>query len=94
MRTLLPLAILVCSVLSATAPVGALAAGSIPLSVGIGAFLPTSTGSSLESVPTPGSVSVTQHGDIALELAIEPNLLSGGYRIAASVLSSPETIFR
>ena len=90
MRTLLPLAILVCSVLSATAPVGALAAGSIPLSVGIGAFLPTSTGSSLESVPTPGSVSVTQHGDIALELAIEPNLLSGGYRIAASVLSSHE----
>jgi hypothetical protein len=85
------LAILAFTMIAYAVPASALA-GSVPVSIGIGAFLPTSTGSSLESVPKPPSVSVNQHGNLALELAIEPNLLSGGYRIAASVLSSRETV--
>ena len=91
MRTPIRLATLALTLLAATAPVTAFA-GSLPLSIGIGAFLPTSSGSSLESVPRPPSVTVNQHGDLALELALEPNLLSGGYRISASVLSSRETV--
>jgi hypothetical protein len=90
-RMLSRLAVLGICAVAAISPLRASAA-TLPLSIGIGAFLPTSTGSSLESVPTPGSVSVNQHGDLALELAIEPNLLSGGYRIAAGVMSSHETV--
>jgi hypothetical protein len=87
-------ALILIALIAASAPVGARAAGSgsLPISIGIGAFLPSSTGTSIESVPTPAGVSVMQHGDLALELAIEPNLLSGGYRIAAGVLSSRETV--
>lgn len=93
MRILPRLSIILAAVIVAFAPVGARAAGgSLPLSVGIGAFFPSSSGSSVESVETPPGVSVTQHGNLALEVAIEPNLLSGGYRIAAGVLSSRETV--
>jgi len=42
-------------------------------------------------MPAPG-VSVNQRGNLAFEFAIEPNLLSGGYRIAAGVLSSTEHV--
>src|SRR5580704_2192683 len=90
-QILLRSALMIVALIAATAPLGARAAGgSLPIS--IGAFLPSSSGSSIESVPTPAGVSVTQHGNLALELAIEPNLLSGGYRIAAGVLSSRETV--
>ena len=94
MRVVPRISVILFSLIAATLPAGARAAGgaSLPLSVGIGAYLPTSSGSSIESVQTPPSVSVTQHGNLALEVAIEPNLLSGGYRIAAGVLSSRETV--
>jgi hypothetical protein len=91
-RSAIRIAAVACALIAASAPLGARAAGSLPISIGIGAFLPSSTGSSLESVSTPAGVSVRQHGNLALELAIEPNLLSGGYRIAAGVLSSRETV--
>jgi hypothetical protein len=92
-QILLRSALMIVALIAATAPLGARAAGgSLPISIGIGAFLPSSSGSSIESVPTPAGVSVTQHGNLALELAVEPNLLSGGYRIAAGVLSSRETV--
>ena len=91
-RSAIRIAAVACALIATSAPLGARAAGSLPISIGIGAFLPSSTGSSLESVSTPAGVSVRQHGNLALELAIEPNLLSGGYRIAAGVLSSRETV--
>jgi hypothetical protein len=93
-QSLLRSALILVALVVASAPVGAQAAGTgtLPISIGIGAFLPSSSGSSIESVPTPPGVSVMQHGNLALELAIEPNLLSGGYRIAAGVLSSRETV--
>jgi hypothetical protein len=75
------------------APHAARAAGaSLPLSVGIGAYVPASAGSSLESIATPPGVSVKQQGNIAIEFAVEPNLLSGGYRIDAGFISSRETV--
>jgi hypothetical protein len=92
-RRLPRLLVFICAIIAVITPVGARAAGgTLPLSVGIGAFVPTSSGSSLESVAIPSGVTVTQHGNLALELAIEPNLLSGGYRIAAGVLSSTENV--
>lgn len=93
-RILLRLSVILVAFIVAFPPTGARAAGgaSLPISVGIGAYLPTSSGSAVESVQTPPGVSVTQHGNLALEVAIEPNLLSGGYRIAAGVLSSTETV--
>jgi hypothetical protein len=93
-RNLPRLSIILVALIVANLPASARAAGggSLPLSVGIGAFFPSSSGSSVESVQTPPGVSVTQHGNLALEVAIEPNLLSGGYRIAAGVLSSSETV--
>ena len=94
MRLAPRLFVILAALVAANLPAGARAAGgaTLPLSVGIGAFFPTSSGSSIESVQTPPSVSVNQHGNLALEVAIEPNLLSGGYRIAAGVLSSRETV--
>ena len=67
-------------------------AATLPLSVGIGAFEPASPSSTLESIGIPPGVSVKQQGNVALEFAVEPNLLSGGYRIDAGFLSSHETV--
>ncbi len=83
-----------CAIAAVSILHAALAASStsLPLSVGIGAYLPASSGSTLESVSLPPGVSVQQQGNIAVEFAIEPNLLSGGYRIDAGYLSSHETV--
>ena len=82
-----------CAVAAVASPSVALAAGAtLPLSVGIGAYVPASAGSSLESIGTPPGVSVRQQGNVAIEFAIEPNLLSGGYRIDAGFISSRETV--
>jgi hypothetical protein len=78
---------------AAGSPSAALAAGAnLPLSVGIGAYVPASAGTPLESVAAPPGVSVKQQGNVAIEFAIEPNLLSGGYRIDAGFISSRETV--
>jgi hypothetical protein len=87
--------LILCAFVAAAAavPSAALAAGAnLPLSVGIGAYVPASAGSTLESIGTPPGVSVKQQGNVAIEFAIEPNLLSGGYRIDAGFISSRETV--
>jgi hypothetical protein len=82
-----------CAVAAVTAPSAARAAGAnLPLSVGIGAYVPASAGTPIESVGLPPGVSVKQQGNVAIEFAVEPNLLSGGYRIDAGFISSRETV--
>ena len=64
-------------------------ADSLPLLVGVGGFIPTSTSSTASN---PGfAVQSKQTGNIGLELTLQPHVFSSSFQISALYLSQRET---
>ena len=87
-----PIRILLATAIAASLiPAAARADGRSPFTVGVGTYVPTSPSSSLEGfAPAPGT-SISQHGNISIDLSFGRDLIPGGYQISALVLSQKQT---
>ena len=76
---------------AAVSPAAAQADGKSPFTLGIGTYIPTSPASSVEGfAPAPGT-SVSQHGQLSLEVSFGRDIIPGGYAITAMLLEQKQT---
>jgi hypothetical protein len=85
-------ALLAAAILAIAWPSSARAAGSLPLSVGIGDYIPTSPSSNVEGVATFPGTTVRQTGNVSLELSFGQELHPGNYQITAVLLSQRQSV--
>jgi hypothetical protein len=64
----------------------------VPLTLGLGQFVPTSPNSSVEGFPTFPGDSVKQVGQIGLELTFRPKIPFVSYQVSALLLSQHQTV--
>lgn len=73
-------------------PGAAYAGGSLPITLGIGTYVPTSPSSSVEGfAPFPGTT-VKQNGNFGLEVSLGPELRPGSYQISTMLLSQRQVV--